>query len=184
MKIVLALFLTTLSTLTFAQTEAPVQKLGYADFEYIFIQLPDSKQIESAMKIHGDQLKAQLDAKYKEYQGKVEIYQKLPATTLETVRRDKETELQQMQENIQKFQQDAQTSLQKKQQDLMNPVFAKVAKAIEAVAKENGYAYIFTNKTLTGEDVVLYSDPQYNVSALVLKKMGVTPAPVTPSASK
>jgi outer membrane protein len=172
MRIVMIVFLAFLSAGTFAQTTD--QKFGYANFESIFTQMPDSKQIENALKIHGDQLKAQLDAKYKEYQSKVTIYKGLPATTPDAIRADKEAELTQLQQNIQKFQQDAQESLQKKQNDLMEPVFAKIGKAIEAVAKENGFTYIFTAKSLTGDNVILYADEKYNVSTLVLKKLGVT----------
>ena len=173
MRIVMIVFLALLSAGTFAQTAD--QKFGYANFEGIFTQMPEEKQVENAIKVHGDQLKAQLDAKYKEYQAKVEVYKKLPATTPDAIRADKESELTQLQQNIQKFQQDAQESLQKKQNDLMEPVFAKISKALDAVAKENGYTYIFTSKTLTGENVVLYADEKYDISTLVLKKLGITP---------
>src|SRR5882762_4851352 len=117
-----------------AQT-SPSQKIGHADWDYIFAQMPEAKQIENELNTHRTQLDNQLKAKYSEYQAKVNAYQGLPATTPDAIKKDKETELQQLQESIQKFQTHAQTSLQKKQTDLMAPVFAKVAKAIEAVAK-------------------------------------------------
>ena len=79
-----------------------------------------------------------------------------------------------LQQNFQKFQQDAQTSMQKKQSDLINPVFAKVGKAIEEVAVENGFAYIINPQMLGGGDVLLYTNEKYNISELVLKKLGVT----------
>jgi outer membrane protein len=173
MKTVLVFILTFFTAGAFAQD---AQKLGYADWELIFSQMPEAKQVENALKVHSDQLRAQLDAKYKEYEAKLKAYQEGGAKMLDAVRRDKETELTQLQESMQKFQQDAQTSLQKKQSDLMAPVFDKVGKAIDAVAKENGYSYVFTAKTLGGDDVLLYSDDKYNVSTLVLKKMGVAPA--------
>jgi outer membrane protein len=162
---------------------APVQKTGYADFEYIFSQLPDAKLIEAEMKTHSDQLQNQLKAKYQEYQTKVQAYQGLPATTPDPIKKDKETELTQLQESIQKFQQDAQTSLQKKNTDLMDPVFKKVGKAIDDTAKENGYSFIFSSQIIGGGgDILMYSDEKYNISVLVLKKLGVTVAvaPVTP----
>jgi len=90
--------------------------------------------------------------------------------------------LQGLQESIQKFQQDAQTSLQNKQTALMDPVFKKVGKAIEDVAKENGFAFIMAPQVMGGGDILLYSDEKYNVSDLVLKKLGVTP--VKPVANK
>lgn len=154
-----------------------IQKIGYADWEYIFSQLPEFKQIDSELKTHGTQLENQLKAKYADYETKVKAYQGMPATTPDAIRADKERELQGLQESIQKFQQDAQTSLQNKQTALMDPVFKKVGKAIEDVAKENGYAFIMAPQVMNGGDVLLYSDEKYNVSNLVLKKLGITPQP-------
>ncbi len=158
------------------------QKIGYADWEYIFSQLPEFKQIDAELKTHGTQLENQLKAKYADYENKVKTYQGMPATTPDAIRADKERELQGLQESIQKFQQDAQTSLQNKQTALMDPVFKKVGKAIEDVAKENGFAFIMAPQVMGGGDILLYSDEKYNVSDLVLKKLGVTP--VKPVANK
>jgi len=166
-----------------AQT-TPTQKIGYADWDYIFGQLPDYKQIDNELKTHGTQLENQLKAKYTEYQAKLNAYNGMPATTPEAIKKDKEGELAQLQESIQKFQQDAQTSIQKKQSDLMVPVFSKVGKAIEAVAKENGFTFIINAQVSGGLDVLLYSDEKYNISDLVLKKLGITPAPVTTPPTK
>ena len=174
MRTVLILLLSVCSASMFGQTAAQ-QKIGYADWDYIFSQMPEYRQIDSELKTHGDQLKAQLDTKYKEYEAKLKVYQASAATMVDAVRKDKETELTQLQENIQKFQQDAQASIGKKQTDLMAPVFVKVGKAVEEVAKEHGYAFIINPQVAGGGDVLLYNDEKYDVSALVLKKMGVTP---------
>jgi outer membrane protein len=154
------------------------QKIGYADWEYIFSQLPEFKQIDNELKTHGTQLENQLKAKYSDYESKVKAYQGMPATTPDAIKADKERELQGLQESIQKFQQDAQTSLQNKQTALMDPVFKKVGKAVEEVAKENGFAFIIAPQVMGGGDILLYSDEKYNISNLVLKKLGVTPQPV------
>jgi outer membrane protein len=177
MRKVFVVLLTTLSASAFAQTGTPppVQKIGYADWEYIFTQMPEAKQIDTEMKTYGEQLQSQLKAKYAEYESKLKAYQASAATLVDAVRRDKEAELTQLQENIQKFQQDAQTSLQKKQNDLMAPVFSKIGKAVEEVAKENGFAFILAPQVVGGGDILLYSDDKYDVSSLVLKRLGITP---------
>ena len=180
MRIVLVLLFGFVRLTTLAQTESnPPQKIGHADWEYIFSQLPEYKQIENDLKTHESQLQNQLKAKYAEYQAKANALQGLPPTTPDAIKKDKETEVAQLQEGIQKFQQDAQTSLQKKQADLMQPVFAKVAKAVEEVAKENAYSYILAPQVLGGGDVILYNDEKNNISALVLKKLGITPTAST-----
>ncbi len=157
--------------------KAQDQKIGYAEWDYIFSQLPEYKKIDTDLKAHGSQLEAQMKSKYQEYETKLKAYQGMPATTPDAIRADKERELQGLQEAIQKFQQDAETSVRTKQSALMEPVYTKVGKAIEDVAKENGYSFIINPQMVGGGDILLYSDEKYNISLLVLKKLGVTPAP-------
>lgn len=174
-----ALLLVTASSL-FAQTGE--QKLGYADWDYIFSLMPEFKQVDTDLKAHSNQLQAQLEAKNKELETKYKAYQAMPATTPDAIRADKERELQQLQENLQKFNTDAQTSYETKRNTLMQPVFTKVGKAIEDVAKENNYTFIINPQLMGGGDILLYSDSKYDISDLVLKKMGIT-APPKPAAT-
>jgi outer membrane protein len=164
----------------FAQAQPAAQKIGYADWDRIFSQLPEFKQIDSELKAHRTQLESQMEAKQKELQTKYEVFQKLPATTPDAIRADKQRELEALQASLQKFSQDAQTSLQNKQESLMEPVFTKVGKAIEEVAKENGYSFIINPQLLQGGDILLFSEPKYDIAPLVLKKLGVIEKPVTP----
>lgn len=150
------------------------QKIGHADWDYIFSQMTEYKKIETDLKSFGNQLQEQIRVKSHELEAKYKSYQDLPASTAEAIKKDKETELAFLQENLQKFQQEAQASIQKKQQDLVNPVFAKVGKAIEAVAIENGFSYIINPQMIGGGDILLYADERYNISDLVLKKLGIT----------
>jgi outer membrane protein len=180
----LLIFLGCVSVASYAQTQPQqpvVQKIGYADWEYIFTLLPEYKQIDSELKTFGTQLENQLKSKYQDYETKLKAYQGMPATTPDAIKADKERELGALQESIQKFQQDAQTSLQTKQGALMEPVISKVGVAIEAVAKENDYSFILAPQIQGNTDILLYSDEKYDISMLVLKKLGVTP-PVKPAA--
>src|SRR6516162_2315420 len=128
--------------LVFTANAQTTQKIGYAEDDYILAQLPEFKKIESELKTHGAQLENQMKAKYDDYQTKLKTYQGMPATTPEAIKADIERELAALQENMQKFQQDAQSSFQKKQADLMDPIYKKIGKAIEEVAKENGFSFI------------------------------------------
>jgi len=162
---------------TLLSAQAQTQKIGYADWEYIFSQLPEFKQIDSELKTHSEQLQNQMRAKQQDFEAKYKAYQGMPATTPDAIKADKERELAALQEGFQKFQQDAQSSLQKKQADLMEPVYKKVGKTIEEVAKEHAYTFIINPQIVGGGDILLYSDENYNISDLVLKKLGVTPKP-------
>src|SRR6267142_3815608 len=171
-----ALFCGLLITANAQNTDHPVQKIGYDETDYILSQLPEFKKIESELNTHRAQLENQMKAKYDDYQAKLKAYQGMPATTPDAIKSDKERELAALQENMQKFQQDAQSSYQKKTTDLMDPIYKKIAKAIEEVAKENAFTFIINPQVQNGGDILLYNDEKFNISDLVLKKLGVTPA--------
>jgi len=177
-KLVLLMVLGLGIVTSYAQTTTP--KIGYADVDYIYNQLPEAKQIDADLKSLQAQLKNQIDGKYQEFQKKLADYQANINTMLEPVRVNTERELQQLQQNIEKLQQDAQTTLQNKSVQLMDPVHKKMGQAIEDTAKENGFTFVL-NQQIQGLDVILYADEKMDISDLVLKKMGVTPKPVTPA---
>src|SRR4051812_39140474 len=128
MKLFITLFFAFSAYYIGAQTIPASQKIGHADWEYIFGRMPEYKQIEAELKTFETQLQNQLKAKNQELETKYKAYQALPANTLDAIKKDKESELTYLQENLQKFQQDAQSSMQKKQTELVNAVFIKVGK--------------------------------------------------------
>ena len=158
-----------------SNAQAPL-KIGYADVEYIFSQMPESKQMDNELQTLQTQLKKQYDAKVAEFQKKLQEYQQFGATVPDAVKQNSERELQQLQQNIQKLEQDSQNDLQRKQAQLLEPIQLKVGKAIEDMAKENGFSFVLISQ-VGGVDVVLYGDEKLDVSDLILKKMGITPTP-------
>ena len=157
-----------------AQAQANL-KIGYTSVQYVLSQMPESKQIESDLKVYNGQLEAQLKSKYADYQSKGEAYQKGEATMTDLVKADKQKELQALQQSIQEFQRSAEQSLQQKQQSLLKPALDKLQKNIDAVAEESGYTYILNSD---GDSPVLLHGPKDgDVSDLILKKMGITPQP-------
>jgi len=168
-KTLVAAFLL-ISFASFAQSGDQPLKIGYTNVEYILLQMPESKQIESELKTHSTQLESQLKNKYAEYESKLQAYEKGAATMDKTIREDKEKELMNMNNSIQEFQRNAQASLQQKEKSLVDPVITKIDKAIKEVAKENGYTYVISNQAL------LAGPEDGDISPLVLKKLGVDPA--------
>lgn len=182
--LVAAFFL--MSVASFAQTTpATVVKIGYTNVDYVLSQMNESKQIEAELKTHSSQLEASLQAKYKEYEAKATAYQKGAATMTDVIKADKEKELMNLRSSIEEFQKNADASLQKKQQALLEPALDKLQKAIDAVASENGYTYIFNSDAGYGSTpILLHGPPQDNVSELVLKKLGVDVSKNAPAAKK
>ena len=69
---------------------------------------------------------------------------------------DKEQEIMQLQERIQRFQENAQQSLAQRRNDLFKPIMDKLDAAIKKVATNGGYVYVmdkanvlFINETIS-----------------------------------
>ncbi len=147
-------------------------KIGYTNAEYLLSLLPEAKQIESELTAYEKQLQNQMQTKYQELQQKVQDYQTNEASFNEVVRADKQKELQNMQSALQEFQANAEQSMSRKRTNLLNPAVEKIGNAIQAVAEENNFDFIFSVGA-PGLDILLYGKEQYDVSELVLNKLGI-----------
>ena len=178
-RIIFSLLAGLFSTFTALQVQAQTepQKIGTVDFQYILINLPEYKQLDTDIKLYEQQLKTQLDSKGDEFKRKSEEYQRGVESNmlLPSIRADKEKELYAMEQSIQEFQQTAQEDLQSKYLSMMDPINAKIYASIDKVAAANNYTYIISNELFSGEKVVMYakSKDTYDISLLVLKDLGV-----------
>ena len=172
MKIKLVMSLMTI--LGLFSVQAQDLKIGYASAEYILSLLPEAKQIEADLKAYEGQLQNQMQAKYQEMQNKLAEYQQNESSYNDVIKADKQNELQQMQASLQEFQVNAEQSMNKKRNDLLSPAVEKIGTAIQAVAEENNFSFIFSIGA-PGLDVLLYGKEEHNVDNLVLAKLGVTP---------
>lgn len=155
-------------------------KLGYTSMDYLLSQVPEAKEIQNQLTIQKTQLENEAKRLEKEFQDKLAVYEKGAAQMSEVIRADKEKELQSLQARFQEFQRNADSQLQQKYQQLVNPVIQKIQKNVDATAKENGYNYVFNLDAGAGTAVILlYAPEDNNITDLVLKKMGITPAPKT-----
>ncbi len=149
-------------------------KVGYTNMDYILGLLPEAGQITSELQSYQQQLENQLQAKYQDFQAKLNDYQQKASAgdMIPEVMKDKENELANLRESIQKFQNDAGESIRKKRSDLLQPAYDKIQNAIDSVAKENGYTHIFSSEA-GNYPILLYVRNQDNITDLVLKKLGV-----------
>jgi len=152
------------------QAKAQVNpRFGYIDSNELLEAMPGKDTIETALQEYGQSLEGQLQAMYQEYQAKVSDYQANSATMSTIIRQTKERELADMETRIQEFQQQADVDLQNKQMELLEPLLTRAKNAIEAVAEENGYTYIFD----AGVGMLLYYEKGENILPMVKAKLGL-----------
>eukprot|EP01132_Coremiostelium_polycephalum_P000743 gene743-921_t len=169
--LLLAFFLTT--SHLFAE-DKPI-KLGCVKLYYVLEHMPESRQMEVDLKAFELQSRNQLNQKLIGLQEKVNALQQGAATMTEEVKKKKQAELQQVHMELEAFQAEQQDVLAKKQMELLQPILDKIQKTIALVAKENKYTHVVNRDMLSIFSNVLYTEPEYDLSNLVLKKLGIDP---------
>jgi outer membrane protein len=143
-------------------------KFGYISLQELVPSMPEYKKADTAMNDFQTALGQQYDDMRKEFQEQDSLLSgkdtsKYTKAQLELKRKN----LGELYGKLNQWQQQAQQMSQQKQQELLAPITKKATEAIQAVAKENGFTYIFTK-----EQLVVYP-PSEDILALVKKKLGV-----------
>ena len=144
-------------------------KFGYIDSQELLILMPERKAAEKEVQTFAKSLETQLSVMTAEYQESVQEYQAKESSYTDLIKQDKIAEITALEERIQAFQQNAQQSLQSKEQELLEPILNKARKAIEDVAEEGNFTYIFDKSAGS----ILYAKNSENVLSLVKKKLGL-----------
>lgn len=148
---------------------AQAKKFGHINTNDLLLKMPERDSAQVKIQDEAKKLEQQLSAMTMEYQTKVNDYQANAAAMSDLIKQTKAKEIQDLEQRIQEFQQNAQEALQKKEQDLLKPIIEKAKKAIEDVAKEGGYSYVFD----TSAGVLLYQPESDDILPLVKKKMNL-----------
>lgn len=156
-------------TVTMAASAQTQQKFGHVNFGRLYSQIPGQDSIVRIYETYARGLQNQLATMQAELESKFMEYQANQATWSNIIRQTKEREIQDIQNRMEEFNQQAQQDLVDKEDELTRPLIEKARKAIEDVAKENGYTYIF-NST---DGLLLYATPSDDVMPLVKKKLGI-----------
>ena len=144
-------------------------KFGHINSQELMPQLPEYKvAVAKFDSITKDIQKLQQEMET-EFKAKLEKYSSEAPKMSALVKKDKEEELNSLQNRIQNFEQQAYQSSQDQQRALLEPINTKLRKTIEQVAKENGYTYIFD----TSMGSLLYWEETDNILALVKKKLNL-----------
>jgi outer membrane protein len=161
------LFLTSGSL--FSQTPL---KLGHVDSRLVFAAMPESDSAQKQLEREAAVMQQTLEELQVEFNKKYDEYVKLSndASANPVILRTKEEELQSLNQRSQTFQQEAEKSMSDKRTELFKPIQDKAIKAVNDVAAENGFTYIFD----TAGGMIVYSAPEsQDILPLVKTKLGL-----------
>lgn len=164
------------------------QKIGHVNSQEILLLMPEYKTANQALETFVGTKRTEIQQMDAERQKKITAFMDKQKTRSEANKEtvDKElqtlsTEIQQMEGRMGEVQQKAEQEVGAKREEVFQPVFEKAEKAIQAVAKEKGYAYILD----IAQQSVLYFEGGDDISAAVKTKLGIDPnaKPAAPAAT-
>jgi len=194
-KFLTAAFITVTALVASSQVNAQ-SKIGYISTEELVGIMPETAKADSNLQQYRTALIQNAQEKQSSLETAIEKFNKDSSAMTISVKDVKRGELQKMLSDLQTEDQRIQQQLQQRQQELIAPINRKAFDAIQAVAKENGYSYVFEKGAL------LVAPPAEDILQLVAKKLNVKvpagrttqtqpgqtppakPAPTTPAPSK
>lgn len=169
---VAALFFLTAAS---ANAQAGGQKSGYISLDQVVYLMPEVGKIDTLLQHYqSDSINTQFASLVQEYNYKDSMLTskdsaKIPAQVKAQYRQD----LQNLAYQVQNWQGISQQAMQAKQNEMLEPVYRRAMAALNQVAKENGYTFVFN------QEVLLVAPPGDDLLPLVAKKLGLKLPPKT-----
>lgn len=160
----MALFL--FAGLTFAQ------KFAFVDSDYILQNIPSYAAAQEQLNKASEGWEAEIATEYEEIQKLYKTYQSERVLLTDDMKKKREEEIINREREVKDLQNKyfgPDGDLSKKREELVKPIQDALYKAVKELSAEGSYAVIFD--TASGASI-LYSNPRYDLSDEVLKKLG------------
>ncbi len=157
--------------ITMSTTVTAQSKIGHINSAELLSAMPAAKSAEKQLENYTKQLDNQYQNMVTSLQGEYQSIQKQVQEGLMTPQQvaEKEKYFLGEQEKVAKFEYDAQQKVGKKREELLGPILQRAEKAIQDVARENGYTYILD----TSLGAVLHAAPSDDIMSKVKSKLGM-----------
>ncbi len=150
------------------------QKYAFVDSDYILNNIPSYKAAQDEIDKLSEQYEGEIRVLYEEIDKMYRDYQGEKVLLTDDMKSEREEEIITKEREAKKLQNDyfgQEGFLFKKREELIKPIQDEVYNAVKEVANENGYAVIFDSSS---GPTMLYTNPRYDVSDEVLKRLGYT----------
>jgi outer membrane protein len=142
-------------------------KVGYISADEIIVLMPEAARVDTLLNQYQQSLYQNAQDKQNTFNEAVAKFYKDSATMNPSLKVVKRTELQKTVQELSGAEQAIQQQFEQKRQELSLPIQKKLQAAIQEVAKENGYTYVFPKEAL------LVMPPADDIAPLVRKKLGI-----------
>jgi len=170
-KLILLIVLAfSVSLTTFAQQT----KYGYIDSEYILGNIPEYKEAQKELDRLAANWQKEIEKKFASIDSMYKKYQVESITLPDNLKQKREETIikaEQDAKDLQKKRFGKDGDLFKKREELVKPIQDRVFNAIEALAKDRGYAFVFD---VAGSMTIVYADPKFDLNDMVMQRLGIS----------
>lgn len=143
-------------------------KTGYISVQELVQAMPEYRKADTTLGEYQNALNQQYAERVQDFNMRDSLLSSKDTTKFTRAQLEvKRNDLAKTYVELQQWNQRAQQMYQAKEEETMKPILDKARKAIQDVAKENGYTYVFPKEQL------LVSPPGDDMIALVKKKLGL-----------
>ena len=173
MKKFITVGLIAIGTFGVTSTIKAQNKMGYVSADEIIVLMPEAARVDSQLNQYQQSLYQNAQDKQTALNEAVARYYKDSLTMTASLKEVKRTELQKQVQDLSGEEQRIQNLFEQKRQELSLPIQKRLQGAIQEVAKENGYTYVFPKEAL------LVMPPGEDIGNLVKKKLNIRDTPRT-----
>ena len=151
---------------------AMAQKFAFVDSDYILQNIPSYNAAQEQLNKISETWEQEISAEYEVIEKMYKTYQSERVLLTEEMRKKREEEIMTRERQVKELQAKyfgPEGSLAEKRRELVKPIQDAIYKAVKELSAEGAYAVIFD--TASGASI-LYSNPRYDLSDEVLKKLG------------
>ena len=164
-------FITIITCLLMANISFAQQLFGHVNSQDILNAMPEAATAQLALQSELEVLQQTGQTMMQEFESQQKQFQIDQENMNDAIRNTKLKELEDLQARILTFEQTAEQSIQMKQAELFEPILTKIQNAIDEVAKEKGYSYVFDIVGLQGG--MVYKDDSYDITTMVKTKLNL-----------
>lgn len=165
-KIILAASLAVLSLFAYSQ------KYAYVDTEYILDNIPEYKDAQNELDDISVEYQKEIEDKFAEIDKMYRDFQAEAVLLPDDIKKKKEEEIVAKEKEVQDLQKKRfgkDGDLFQKREELIKPIQEKIYNAIEEIAEDKNYAFVFDK---AGSLTILYVSVKYDISDDVLDMVG------------
>jgi outer membrane protein len=166
-NLLFAAFLTGFSVFGLTGSASAQSKIGYINYEEVVAAMPETEVANKELQEFQESLAKQGEDLEKEANEKSSQFVKDSASLTQSMKDIKRDEIIKLIQRVQNYNTEAQEKVKQTAQQKFAPIQQKATEAINAVAKEKGFAYILDQNNL------LVMPPDGNIIQFVKAKLGI-----------